>query len=156
MVLLVTKVVLSERICFRRLKQIQNMKVVTFQPISIMSSRNSEDSFETLPHTPDQALCLLLMDTLVIAGVPVYLTPWTACPLGASQPRSACPPGAKLSGISYPPGYLHPRGASCPGRFILPPPPPPPIQRKFCCEVFTIICNTSIITCSFSVKNMSI
>ena len=61
-------------------------------------------------------------------GVPVYFTPWAICP-----------------GISYPrPGYLFPQGASCPGQFIL----PPPIQRKFCCVMFTIICNTSIITCS--------
>ena len=33
-----------------------------------MLSRNSEDRFETLPHTPDQGLFLLLTDTLVIAG----------------------------------------------------------------------------------------
>ena len=68
MVLLVTKVVLSERICYLRLRQIPNIKVVTFQSISIMPSKNSEDSFETPPHTPDQALCLLLTDTLVITG----------------------------------------------------------------------------------------
>ena len=36
--------------------------------ISNMPSRNSEDSFKTPPHTPDQALCLLMTDTLVIAG----------------------------------------------------------------------------------------
>ena len=53
MVLLVTKVVLSERICFLRLKQIPNIKVVTFQSISIMPSRNSEDILETPSHTPD-------------------------------------------------------------------------------------------------------
>ena len=64
MILLVTKVVLSDRVCFLRLKQIPNIKVVTFQSISIMPSRNSEDSFETPPHTPDQALSLLLTDTL--------------------------------------------------------------------------------------------
>ena len=68
MVLLVTKVVLSERICFLRLKQIQYIKVVIFQSVSIMPSRNSEASFETSPHTPEQELCVLLMDTLVIAG----------------------------------------------------------------------------------------
>ena len=65
---LVTKVVLSEHICFLRLKQIPNIKVATFQSISIMPSRNSEDSFETPPHTKDQTLCLLSKDTLVIAG----------------------------------------------------------------------------------------
>ena len=68
MVLLVTKVVLSEHICFMRLKQIQNIKVVIFQSVSIMPFRNHEDSFETPPHTPDQALCLLLTYALVIAG----------------------------------------------------------------------------------------
>ena len=57
----------------KRLKQIQTIKVVTFQSITIMPSRSSEDRFETPPHTPDQvlchqALCLLLTDTLVIAG----------------------------------------------------------------------------------------
>ena len=70
MVLLVTKVVLSERICFLRFKKISNIKVVTFKSIYIKPSRNSEDSFETSPHTLDQALRLLLKDTvtLVIFG----------------------------------------------------------------------------------------
>ena len=68
MVLLVTKEVLSERLCFLRFKKISNIKVVTFKSIYITPSRNSEDSFETPPHTPDQALRLLLTDTLVIFG----------------------------------------------------------------------------------------
>ena len=59
---------LSERMCFLSLKQIQNTMIVTFQSISSMSPRNREDSFEASPHTPDQALCLLLTDTFVIAG----------------------------------------------------------------------------------------
>ena len=52
--------------------------------------------------------------------VPVYLAPWTACPLvvvggGAwgELSRDILPPPR--------PGYLHPRWASCPGRFILSP-----------------------------------
>ena len=39
-------------------------------------------------------------------GVTVYLAPLDSLPPGYLAPH---------------PGYLHPRGASCPGRFILPP-----------------------------------
>ena len=31
------------------------------------------------------------------------------------------------------PGYLHPRGASCPGRFIL---PPAPTEKILLCDVY--------------------
>ena len=56
-------------------------------------------------------------------GVPVYLAPWTACP-----------PGGKLSRDLTPrPGYLNPRGASCPGRFIL---PPTHIKKILLCDVY--------------------
>ena len=59
------------------------------------------------------------------AGVPVYLAPWTACPPGGkSTAVGLLPRGQAVAGYLAPhPGYLHPRGASCPGRFILPPPP---------------------------------
>ena len=74
------------------------------------------------------------------------LPPGQLAPRGASQPRLACPPGGKLSRDILPPtlvnftpgGQAVQAGLSC----------PPPIQRKFCCVMFTIICNTSIITCS--------
>ena len=59
-----------------------------------------------------------------IVGVPVYLAPWTGCPPGGKPTAVALPPGGQaVPGYLAPhPGYLHPRGASCPGRFILPPP----------------------------------
>ena len=45
-------------------------------------------------------------------GVTVYLAPLDSLPPG----------GQAVPGYLTPhPGYLHPRGASCPGRFILPP-----------------------------------
>ena len=45
-------------------------------------------------------------------GVTVYLAPLDSLPPG----------GQAVPGYFAPhPGYLHPRGASCPGRFILPP-----------------------------------
>ena len=44
MVLLVTEVVSDECICCLRLKQIQNIKIVTCQSISIMPSRNNEEA----------------------------------------------------------------------------------------------------------------
>ena len=55
----------------------------------------------------------------------VYLAPWTACPPGGKPTTVGLPPGGQaVPGYLAPhPGYLHPRGASCPGRFILPPPP---------------------------------
>ena len=59
MVLSVTKVVLRELI--------QNIKVVTFHSVSIIPSRFSEDSFESPPHTQDQAVCLLLLLYSIIA-----------------------------------------------------------------------------------------
>ena len=65
--LLVTKVALSEHICFLKLEQIQTIMIVTFQSIAIMPSSNSEGSLETPPHAPDQEPCRLLTDTLVIA-----------------------------------------------------------------------------------------
>ena len=57
------------------------------------------------------------------AGVPVYLAPWTACPRGGKPTAVGLTPGGQaVPGYLTPhPGYLHPRGASCPGRFILPP-----------------------------------
>ena len=53
-----------------------------------------------------------------IAGVPVYLAPWTGCPPGGKPTTVALPPGGQaVPGYLAPhPGYLHPRGASCPGR----------------------------------------
>ena len=49
---------------------------------------------------------------LTYAGVTVYLAPLDSLPPG----------GQAVPGYLAPhPGYLHPRGASCPGRFILPP-----------------------------------
>ena len=56
-------------------------------------------------------------------GVPVYLAPWTACPPGGKPTAVSLTPGGQaVPGYLTPrPGYLHPRGASCPGRFILPP-----------------------------------
>ena len=58
-------------------------------------------------------------------GVPVYLAPWTACPPGGKSTAVGLPSGGQaVPGYLAPhPGYLHPRGASCPGRFILPPRP---------------------------------
>ena len=47
-----------------------------------------------------------------MTGVTVYLAPLDSLPPG----------GQAVPGYLTPhPGYLHPRGASCPGRFILPP-----------------------------------
>ena len=45
------KAVLCERKCFLRLKLTPNIKVVTFQSVSVMPSKNNEDSFESHPHT---------------------------------------------------------------------------------------------------------
>ena len=48
----------------------------------------------------------------IVSGVTVYLAPLDSLPPG----------GQAVPGYLAPhPGYLHPRGASCPGRFILPP-----------------------------------
>ena len=70
------------------------------------------------------AFCLKHVKRKGTAGVPVYLAPWTACPPGGKSTAVAPPPpgGQAVPGYLAPhPGYLHPRGASCPGRFILPP-----------------------------------
>ena len=72
--------------------------------------------------------------------------PGQLAPQGANQPRLACPQGASCPGISYPPPWL----SSPPVQAGLS--WPLPIQRKFCCVMFTIICNTSIITCSSCYK----
>ena len=64
------------------------------------------------------------------------LPPGQLAPRGASQPRLTCPPGGKLSRDILPPprpGYLNPRGASCPGRFIL---PPAHIKKILLCDVY--------------------
>ena len=94
---------------------------------------------------------ILNMDEVpvVFETVPVsqfILPPGQLAPRGASQPRLACPLGGKLSRDILPPtlviftpgGQAVQAGLSC----------PPPIQRKFCCVMFTIICNTLIITWS--------
>ena len=60
---------------------------------------------------------------LCCAGVPVYLAPWTGCPPGGKPTMVGLPPGGQpVPGYPTPhPGYLHPRGATYPGWFILPP-----------------------------------
>ena len=57
------------------------------------------------------------------SGVPVYLAPWTGCPPGGKPTMVGLPPGGQpVPGYPTPhPGYLHPRGATYPGWFILPP-----------------------------------
>ena len=86
--------------------------------------------------------CIAKSCICICTGVPVYLAPWTACPPGAS-----CP------GISYPrPGHLHPRGQAVQAGLSC----SPPIQRKFCCVMFTIICNTTVITCSSCYKYVNL
>ena len=59
----------------------------------------------------------------VCTGVPVYLAPWTGCPPGGKPTMVGLPPGGQpVPGYPTPhPGYLHPRGATYPGWFILPP-----------------------------------
>ena len=65
-----------------------------------------------------------MLPWLFSTGVPVYLAPWTACPPG----------GQSVPGYLTPrPGYLNPRGASCPGRFIL---PPAHIKKILLCDVY--------------------
>ena len=61
--------------------------------------------------------------TKPIPGVPVYLAPWTGCPPGGKPTMDRLPPGGQpVPGYPTPhPGYLHPRGATYPGWFILPP-----------------------------------
>ena len=68
-------------------------------------------------------------------GVPVYLAPWTACPPGGKPTAVGLPPrGQAVPGYLTPhPGYLNPRGASCPGRFIL---PPAHIKKILLCDVY--------------------
>ena len=63
------------------------------------------------------------------------LPPGQLAPQGASQPRLACPPGGKLSRDILPPALviLTPRGANCPGRFIL---PPAHIKKILLCDVY--------------------
>ena len=70
-----------------------------------------------------------------VAGVPVYLAPWTACPPGGKPTAVGLPPGGQaVPGYLTPrPGYLNPRGASCPGRFIL---PPAHIKKILLCDVY--------------------
>ena len=54
----------------------------------------------------------MFFHALTFAGVTVYLAPLDSLPPG----------GQAVPGYLAPhPGYLHPGGASCPGRFILPP-----------------------------------
>ena len=75
-----------------------------------------------------------------------------SCPPGQLAPR-----GQDIPGYLAPhPGYLHPQGASCPGRFIF----PPPAKNKK--TFFLTFCNFSakqqefnIILQSFKVKIMS-
>ena len=85
------------------------------------------------------------------AGVPVYLAPWTAaCNYWSVADNSKhhttkfslygrggkinWPRRESCPGISYPrPGYLHPRGASCPGQFIL---PPAHTEKILLCDVY--------------------
>ena len=84
-----------------------------------------------LKHNSSQIQLISLWDCSVnlVTGVggklsrPVYLAPWTACPPGDKPTAVGLPPGGQtVPGYLAPhPGYLHPRGASCPGRFILPP-----------------------------------
>ena len=78
--------------------------------------------------------------SLLYAGVPVYLAPWTACPPGGKPTAVALPPGGQaVPGYLAPhPGYLQPQGASCPGRFIL---PPHPTQVKIYTCYFVIFLN---------------
>ena len=64
------------------------------------------------------------------------LPPRQLAPRGASQPQLACPPpgGQAVPGYLTPcPGYLNPRGASCPGRFIL---HPAHIKKILLCDVY--------------------
>ena len=70
-----------------------------------------------------------------MSGVPVYLVPWTACPPGGKPTAVSLPPGGQaVPGYLTPrPGYLHPRGASCPGRFIL---PPTNTEKILLCDVY--------------------
>ena len=70
-----------------------------------------------------------------IAGVPVYLAPWTACPPGGKPTAVGLSPGGQaVPGYLTPhPGYLHPQGASCPGRFIL---PPAHTKKILLCDVY--------------------
>ena len=74
-------------------------------------------------------------DSKTPAGVPVYLAPWTACPPGGKPTAVSLPPGGQaVPGYLTPrPGYLHPRGASCPGRFIL---PPAHTEKILLCDVY--------------------
>ena len=69
------------------------------------------------------------------SGVPVYLAPWTACPPGGKLTAVGLPPrGQAVLGYLTPrSGYLHPRGASCPGRFIL---PPAHTKKILLCDVY--------------------
>ena len=62
-----------------------------------------------------------------IAGVPVYLAPWTACPPGGQVNRGwlAPPPrgGQAVMGYLAPhPGYLHPWGQAVQAGLSCPPP----------------------------------
>ena len=61
--------------------------------------------------------------SILSTGVPVYLAPWTGCPPGGKPTMVGLPPGGQpVPGYPTPhPGYLHPRGATYPGWFILPP-----------------------------------
>ena len=70
-----------------------------------------------------------------LSGVPVYLAPWTACPPGGKRTAVGLPPGGQaVPGYLTPrPGFLNPRGASCPGRFIL---PPAHIKKILLCDVY--------------------
>ena len=75
---------------------------------------------------------------LIFKVIPVsqfILPPGQLAPRGASQPQLVCPPGGQaVPGYLTPrPGYLHPGGASCPGRFIL---PPAHAEKILLCDVY--------------------
>ena len=89
--------------------------------------------------------------------------PSLSCPLDSLPPGGQAyrgwpaplPPGGQAvpGNLTPHPGYLHPRGASCPGRFILPPPPPKKIkkQEKLSMDILLFFCNTAKIKCTLLV-----
>ena len=86
--------------------------------------------FLALPNPPEELIKKLnkIFFTFLWNSGPVsqfILSTGQLAPWGASQPWLACPPrGQAVPGYLTPClGYLYPRGASCPGRFILPPRP---------------------------------
>ena len=65
-------------------------------------------------HNHNLAFCLIMYITM---GSMMTRCPSLSCPLDSLPPGGQAVPGY----LAPHPGYLHPRGASCPGRFILPP-----------------------------------